>query len=391
MAILFVSNLVPDNKPYNGLGFARSANNVLIGIADALPKEEKTKLISCRPIASFPKGPLWIKKETVTLDSGRELLILPVLNLKVIKNIFWGFCLKKIIKKWARENVDRKVLVYNIYTPPISQLYKICKKTKSKLFAILYDLGVPPSTLKLNWITRWGYKAMEKKAYKYIPRLNGRIVINETIIKEYAPDKDFLLIDGGVNNNIINRLFPLTERSQNSPLVLTLAGMLWNQNGTKLVLDCLSRNPDLNIIVNFAGNGQDVEKIKEAAKTDSRIHYLGLLDPKELFNLYAKSDVLLNLRIEEKNDMHFPSKLLEYIATGKHVISTPIAHAERDYGDFITVLPEISSESLCYVIKQLLKIDSKVLLNKGLKARQFMIENRNWEVRTKQILEYIND
>lgn len=391
MAILFISNLVPDRPPYNGSGFARSGNNALLGIGQSLPDEENPILISCRPVSSFPKGPIWFKGETVKLDSGREVKILPTLNLKVIKNLFWAFQLKRIIKRWTKEekNSSKNVLVYNIYTPPISKLYKICKKRSAKLFAILYDLGVPVASLNLSWISRLGFKAMEKVAYKYLPLLDGRIIINEKMIEKYAPGKDYVLIDGGVNNQVISRLFPLVEKENGERLILTLAGWLWEENGTKLLLNCMEENPDLEVEVYFAGNGQDVELIERNAEYDGRIHYAGMLDPDALFKLYEKSDVLLNLRVAEEDNTQFPSKLLEYMATGKHVISTSIAHAERDYGEYITVLPESTPKALARVIRQILKTDSKILKERGEKARKFMLENRNWETRTKEIVDYI--
>ena len=55
MAILFISNLVPDSKEYWTTAFTRAAQNVLRGIAKELPKYDDTELVCCRPIASFPK------------------------------------------------------------------------------------------------------------------------------------------------------------------------------------------------------------------------------------------------------------------------------------------------------------------------------------------------
>ena len=197
------------------------------------------------------------------------------------------------------------------------------------------------------------------------------------------------MIDGGVNNDVIGRLFPLVEREEGKRLTLTLAGWLWEENGTKLLLNCLKENPNLDVEVYFAGNGQDVELIENRAKADSRIHYVGMLEPDALFKLYEKSDVLLNLRVTEEDNTQFPSKLLEYMATGKHVISTSIAHAERDYGEYITILPKSTPAALVQAIRQILQTDSKTLKERGEKARKFMLENRNWETRTKEIIDYI--
>lgn len=390
MSLLFISNLVPDKDVYRNPAFTRSGQNVMRGIADALCEEQDVELVSCRPIPSFPNGPLWVKHSTDKTDDGPNIYFLPTLNILFLKNLIWGVCALIYILKWAKRNKQktRNILVYNIYIPIISLIYRAARLSNSKLYAILYDLGVPPSHLNLGTLKMFGYKQFEKIAYKFIPKIDGRIVINEKISKEYAPGKDYILIDGGVNDELLNRLFPL-KQSEDTLVTYVLAGMLWEQNGTQMVLDAMKIRPDLNVKVIFAGNGNDVPKILAAANSDKRIEYAGMLNMDELFKLYEKADVLLNLRIEEENDMHFPSKLLEYMSMGKWVVSTPVAHAERDYGDFLDFLYIQTPEGLATKMDEISKLSKGDMYLSGVKMRQFMLENRTWRIRTKEILNYI--
>lgn len=391
MAILFISNLIPDRKEYWNPAFARSGQNVLRGIAKELPKYDDTTIACCLPTASFPYGPLWIPGKEDMLEDGQKVYIWPTFNVQILKIIFWGIYSIFFVSKWAKQhkNEARRVLGYNIYTPPVKWLYKACKRTGSQLHLVLMDLGVPPARLGLSKIRTWGYKYSEKKAHKYIPLLDGRIVINENMVAEYAPNKDYILVDGGINDEIISRLFPLEESAEKS-VTYVLAGMLWDQNGTKLVLDAMKLHPELDAKVIFAGKGIDVPLIEEAAKVDRRIEYVGMLNMDELFKVYEKADVLLNLRIEEEVDMHFPSKLLECLTVGKLVLSTPVAHAERDYGQYMKILHEITPGSLAKVMAEISTISKAKLLEIGIKARAFMLENRTWQVRTKEIVKYID-
>lgn len=391
MAILFISNLVPDKKEYWNPAFTRSGQNVLRGIAKELPKYDDTTIATCLPTASFPHAPLWIAGKEDILEDGQKIIIWPTLNIQIIKILFWGIYSLYFIGKWGKnhKNEKRKVLAYNIYTPPIQWLYRACKYSKTKLYMILMDLGIPPTHLGLNKIRMWGYKFSEKKAHQYIPKLDGRIVINENIVAEYAPDKDYILIDGGINDEIVSRLFTLKISAQNT-VTYVLAGMLWEQNGTKMVLDAVTAHPELDIKVIFAGNGNDVESIKNVTKIDKRISYAGMLNMDELLKLYESADVLLNIRIEENIDMHFPSKLLEYLVMGKLVLSTPIAHAERDYGPYMIILHDVTPEGLAAMMKKIATIPKRELIKKGEKARAFILSNRTWKVRTKEIIEYMN-
>lgn len=391
MALLFISNLVPDREFYWNPAFTRSGNNVLSGIADSLSSSEDTELISCQPIPSFPNGKFWVGAHHDFTKAGNKIYFLPILNLKIIKNLFWGLSCFLYIIKWRRrhKNENRKVLVYNIYTPPISILYRICKLTDCKLYTILYDLGIPPKRLGLSKITMLGYKLSEKAAKKYVPKLDGRIVINEQIANYYASGKDYILVDGGINEQVIQNLFPLKE-SDKKDFVFVCAGMLWDQNGTKLILDAMELVNDSKLKVIFAGRGNDVSIIKERANVDSRISYVGMLSMEELFKVYQNADVLMNLRIEEDIDFHFPSKLLEYLVTGKYVLSTPVAHAERDYGEFMTILNDITPDGLASKLNEILTMDKSTLFKIGVKSREFMLKNRTWDYRTKEIVNYLN-
>jgi glycosyltransferase involved in cell wall biosynthesis len=387
MAILFISGLQVDN------GQSSSGGNALRGIAEALCTyaNDTVELVSYPITPAFPKGKLWIPAYSDIFCNEKEIRFLSTLNLKIIKSKLWGLQSAKYIKDWAKRHSQEelKVLIYNTYHPSIDSIYSACVKVGAKLYAILYDLGVPPKRLGLSWVTMVGYRLAERIAKKYVSRIDGRIIINELIADHYAPGKDYILVDGGINRNVINHLFPLVEK-RDKVYTFVLAGMLWDQNGTRLILEAMSKYANPNISIVFAGNGQDVPLIESAATIDKRISYVGLLNMDDLFKLYEKADVLLNLRLEECIDYHFPGKLLEYLATGRYVISTPVAHAERDYGAYMSILHNKSPEGLIEMMDEIQAKGKRWLFEAGIKARQFMLENKTWDVQTKRIIAYMN-
>lgn len=387
MAILFISGLQTEK------GKSSSGGNALLGIAEALCKyaDESVELVSYPQIPSFPKGKLWIPGVTDSFNGDKEIRFFSTLNLKIIKSKLWGIQSTCIIHDWAKRHnsEDLKVLIYNTYHPSVDSIYNACKSVGAKLFAILYDLGVPPKRLGLSRMTMIGYKIAERTAKKYIPLLDGRIIINELIAEHYAPGKDYILVDGGINHQVIEHLFPLQEKSDEI-YTFVLAGMLWDQNGTKLILDAMRQYSNPNIRVVFAGKGNDVPLIEAAAVNDERISYVGMLNMDDLFKLYEQADVLLNLRLEEDIDFHFPGKLLEYLATGRYVISTPVAHAERDYGDYMAVLHDKTPRGLIRIMEDTINKGKHQIFETGRRAHQFMLENRTWDKQMVRILEYMN-
>ena len=114
-----------------------------------------------------------------------------------------------------------------------------------------------------------------------------------------------------------------------------------------------------------------------------------MLNMNELFQLYEEADVLLNLRLEEGVDFHFPGKLLEYLSTGRYVVSTPVAHAERVYGQYMGVLHDKTPKGLIRMMEEIQSKGKRILFETGTTARQFMLDNRTWDVQTLKILNYI--
>lgn len=387
MAILFISGLVPSS------GQSSSGGNALLGIAEALCKyaSEDVELVSYPQIPSFPKGKLWIPGYVDKLNDFKEIQFLPTLNLKILKSKLWAIHSAHIIHDWAKRHngEELKVLIYNTYHPSVDSIYDACKSVGAKLYAILYDLGVPSKNLGLSRLTMLGYKMAEKIAKRYIPLLDGRIIINEQIAKHYAPSKDYILVDGGINKHVIDHLFPLNEKT-GDVYTFVLAGLLWEHNGTKLLLEAMANYANPNVRIVFAGKGVDVPLIEAAAHKDSRIKYVGMLNMDALFKLYEESDILLNLRMEEEVDFHFPGKLLEYLVTGRYVISTLVAHAERDYGEYMGVLHNKTPEGLIRMMDEVQRLGKKQLFETGRKARQYMLDNRTWDKQTIRILQYIS-
>ena len=206
MAILFISGIQTD------LQQSSSGGNALFGLGEALCRyaHESVELIGYPMTPSFPKGKLWIPSHQEQFVMEKDIHYMSTLNIKILKSKLWGVQSAKIIREWARKHKSEelRVLIYNTYHPSVDSIYHACQSVGAKLYAILYDLGMPPRRLGLSWSTMFGYRMAERIAKKYIPLLDGRIVINERIVEHYSPGKDYILVDGGVNRNILNHLFP---------------------------------------------------------------------------------------------------------------------------------------------------------------------------------------
>jgi glycosyltransferase involved in cell wall biosynthesis len=396
LSIAFLGTLVPDTDEFHNPAFNRSGNLVQSGIVEGFAKQDvKTKVLSYLPIPSYPKYPvLFCKRKSIIYDKKIKITLIPTINILILREIFLSIYTLFSLLLWSIKNRYKKkcIIVYNVFSPPLPLVYFIGKLTGSKIVAIIYDLGMPPKSLKLGLLRTWIYFLTEISAKIFLPKLDGRIVITEAIARDYTPNSHYLLIDGGISSSILNRLFPIELKQNRTETIFLCAGSLWEGNGVGLILNTMKKNFNPSIKIWFAGQGPDILIIKEASKNDSRIIYMGNLDLDQLFQIYKNADVLLNLRVisNEEGNYLFPSKLLEYLAVGNLVISTSVAHIDRDYANYCEIISEINLEKLSDIFDKISMMPGSELFEKGSRSRQFMLNNRTWDIRSEQILSYIN-
>lgn len=395
ISVAFLGALVPDEQEYHNPAFRRSGILVQDGIINGLCKQKIKHIVySLRPVPSYPNEKrVLFGRKSIHYKNQSNLVLLPFINILIIKSITYTFSLFFELIKWSISNRRKRriILVYNAYSPPLPFVYWIGKLTRSKSVAILYDLGIPPKQLKLSPIKKGIYWFVEFFAKRYIPRLDGRIVINENIAKTYGQNNHSLLIDGGISNEVISRLFELKTNVNRVATRFLIAGSISPINGTRLVGEMLEINNNPNIRIIFAGNGRDVDFVKYIASKDSRVIYKGMLTLNELFNLYKEVDVLMNLRVNsEENENLFPSKILEYLTVGKFILSTNVGHLDKEYGKFCKILYNPTAENLSNAINEIHTIPDVELIKNGINSREYMLNTHTWEKQTEKIVEYIN-
>lgn len=395
LSIAFLGALVPDTAEYQNRALRRSGNLVQDGIACGLEKAgANVEIFSVRPVPSFPKSRRIFFMGRKIVYKGMKMHLVSILNFLGIKTLWAAICLFLLIVKWAVQNrrCHRVIIVYNTYTPPLPLVVLMGKITGSKTFSILYDLGMPPKELNLGLVKTMIYRLVELSAKTFIPKLDGRIVINEAIGLDYSNGKDYIVIDGGLSQEVLSRIPKITQNEDNnSKFTLFIGGSISPINGSRIIGDIVSNRDieDINVIV--AGGGHDQPFIEELSRQfPERIQFLGMLDLDELFAVYSKCDVLMNLRILSHADKYlFPSKVIEYLATGIPTITTNAGHIGKEYGNLCYVIDNITADALANAIITLKSQSREERREKGRRAQDYMLKTHTWDVQSRKIFNYI--
>jgi glycosyltransferase involved in cell wall biosynthesis len=170
------------------------------------------------------------------------------------------------------------------------------------------------------------------------------------------------------------------------------AGSLDEPNGVSLMLDAFSRLRG-GFRLRIAGRGPLEDKVRQAAANDSRIDYLGFLPHGQVLALYRSADLLVSARLTKglNTRYFFPSKLMEYLASGVPVISTCTGHVEEEFGGFVYLLREETAESLAGLIAAIAASPRAERIEMGRRARGYMAAHKTWDSQSARVVTYLRE
>lgn len=130
-----------------------------------------------------------------------------------------------------------------------------------------------------------------------------------------------------------------------------------------------------NIRLVICGSGEAKNEIAQIAAKDSRIDFKGQVTSDEARKCILDGDILVNPRPNDSiyTKYSFPSKIIDYLATGNPVIAFELDGMPKIYKDFIYYIPENNIESIAKTIQRVINADPKEI-----------------QVRTNKALQYIN-
>ncbi|HBT85779.1 MAG TPA: hypothetical protein DEB12_07725 [Porphyromonadaceae bacterium] len=151
------------------------------------------------------------------------------------------------------------------------------------------------------------------------------------------------------------------------------------------------KNERYNLII--AGDGDSKSEIEYFSAIDSRVKYLGVLDRNKILELQQISDLLVNPRTPEGEYVKysFPSKTMEYFASGTPTLMYRLPGVPKEYYDYCYTISDLGLETLAKEIQHILAKPKTELKEMGDKARNFILTKKNPHVQCDNILKFMKD
>jgi glycosyltransferase involved in cell wall biosynthesis len=395
VALAFVGAIVPENPAFQTAAFSRAGQiyqrEMLEGLRRAgLPASE---IVSIIPIPSYPRSDrLWIGPCREEIIEDTEVRLLPFLNVSPVKQIMIGFCTVIELIRWGWRNrraPSRVVFTYNLTVPPGFFTLLGAKLIGAKAVVALCDIDVPGQTVPFSLPWRVNYWIQRK----LIPHFDGHVVAADAIADDFLANRQYVRVEGGIaEQRVSSTRDPIKpERPPNHSFRVGFAGRIDETNGIPTLLEAFSLLEGDQYRLCVAGAGPLEQQVRDAASKDSRIEYKGLIPLDQVLALYSSSDVLINMRITNSRNTRyfFPSKMIEYLASGTPVISTCTGHVEKEFGDFVYLLRDETAKGLAEIIRHVAGLDPEVREKLGQRAREYMAMHKTWDSQAKKVAQFV--
>lgn len=238
----------------------------------------------------------------------------------------------------------------------------------------LYNIFKKIETFILNWTL--------SSIDKFI------VLTKEMALKLKINQEDFLVIEG-----IADDYLEINDSNLVNKNIIFYSGTLAKRYGVCDLIDAFNGLDERNIELWICGDGDAKGYINKMQMLDNRIKYLGQLPRDEVIRLQRQAKVLVNPRMPEGEytKYSFPSKIMEYMCSGRPVIMYRLQGIPLEYYEYCYTPLASNVISLRDCLAKTIALPDEELTATGLAARNFVLNNKSYLKQAEKIKKFITE
>ena len=300
------------------------------------------------------------------------------LNVALFHLLFRYISLKRALLKWAEKlpgDTEKIIVIYEL----TSNRLLAARFLKKHLPNVRIIQIVPDLPQFMSESRNPGYRILKWVDFKIMSRalrdVDGMVLLSEKM-RDRLPiaDKKFCVIEGIF-------LPPAQEISAAKEPACTIlyTGNLTRRSGIRMLLEAFSAIKDKSFQLWIRGEGILMPEIIAAAAQDSRIRCIPRVSRSEILAMQKRASILVNpvSPSEDFADYFFPSKTMEYLASGTPVVMFQLGCIPKDYYPYIDFPEDVTAQSLARKFLEIAKRDPGSLASRETAAIRFINEEKN--------------
>lgn len=405
MKILFITGCYPQEchlelQKYSTLPLQSAANTFQWAVIEGLFDNKVDFSVVCSPF--IPTYPLHYRSLFTPQGSmeyrGRIIgHFLRKCTLVGIKQISQSLSIYNFVNKWCEDNAKEEKLGIIIYTP-LSSFLKPVIKLKRKypqivIASIITDLiddalNFSSNRNPIKRILLSIESRSEKNNYQFIDKF---VLLSKAMEEKIPESKGKSLVIEGIFSPPTTLNTPIKREEKLRTVLYT--GSLQKFAGIIELVDSfmLTKNKSFRLVI--CGSGECADYIKQKSIQDNRIVFKGVLPREQVVDMQSTSTLLINPRRPDNaiTRYSFPSKTMEYLASGTPMLGYKLAGIPEEYYDYYYCVEEFGNEELATAIETCLSKTDIELMEKGSIAKAFILNHKTAAIQVSKILKFLNE
>jgi glycosyltransferase involved in cell wall biosynthesis len=368
-------------------GMQNAANTLQWNIVDGLDANlnKPVSILNLMFVGSYPKKykDLIINSFSFSHTDGAKDFNIGFLNLTGIKQFILNIVSKRYLNKWLSDgNRNKKVLIIYSAQPFFLEVAKYVKKINKdvSICLVVPDLPIYMGLHQNRNILRKLYKKYQvNKVNHDIKYIDSFVFLTEYMRDYFNINKPYVTIEGMVSSEYEEIDLSLNVKKNDSIKTILYTGTLTKKYGVLDLVNAFISIRDESYRLIICGDGEAKEEIIHYSKNDPRIIFKGLLPHDQIKIIQRQATLLVNPRKnnDEYTKYSFPSKLMEYLASGTPVVTYKLDGIPQEYDNFLIYFEDDTHEGMIKKIVEICEKKPNELEEIGVRNKEFITSQKN--------------
>lgn len=311
------------------------------------------------------------------------------INLPIFKQLTTAINIFFTFLKSAKKKNDVCTIIDATYVSVLPFILFANRFVHTKIIAIVADIydymgNVDNNNGRVSKLKNW----IKNKNQKRYLKMDGFILLTEQMNEVINLNKKpYIVIEGCSDSNMSN----VNNTQKNEKRVILYSGKLSEKFGIKLLIEAFKKIKQDDVELWIYGDGEAKNYVSTEAEENSNIIYKGLVSNREVVMAQMQATLLVNPRPTKQQFTRysFPSKNIEYMASGTPMLTTILPGMPKEYYDYVFLIKDESVNGLYKAMSDVLALPTEEIELKGKIAKEFIMKNKNEKIQAKKILEFL--
>jgi glycosyltransferase involved in cell wall biosynthesis len=193
----------------------------------------------------------------------------------------------------------------------------------------------------------------ERACRRLLDMVSGCVAVSPHLLSQLHPRIPTLLLRGFVGGDLVKAR---NERNIERKNLLLFCGTHIESNGVAQLIEAWRMADIAEWELHITGYGHLTAHLQEAAKGVPGVVFHGLVSREEVVRLMCSARICINPHVVSKNPGNvFAFKIIEYLAAGAHVVTTPMGPLEPEVEAGITYMRDNQPETIARTLREVVE------------------------------------